>query len=215
MHDALYSVKEAGAADATARFGAGSLDALRRGARWLFSEHPLPARRGGAGYGRGLTNRAKTVGHVVGDFVREGVVGSPLTVADKLKTHGLGGYYKDFLMPGGSKASLALSLAMPALDAYRAATAPEGERGAAIGRAVGDFATMPLTARLGIPGQLLLREPVARLGARVGRALDPQAHTDVTPSAPELPPFLRQHAAGAPPEDAYAPPYTVGAHSGV
>jgi hypothetical protein len=137
------------------------------------------AREQAAGHGTGLVNRLRTVGHAVGDFARESVLGSPVTVANELREHGPGQFYKNFFMPGGSRGAAAFQALTMAPDFYDAATAPEGHKGEAIGRAVGGAAMLPLTSRLGIPGQLLLHAPVTNLAGRIGRAFD-----SPSPSAP-------------------------------
>lgn len=217
MDAALYSVKEAGAADAAARLGGVALNSLRGAAKALFSNHPLPtyqarvrttpgvvenlvSRMRGApayqgpnvysraarpGYGTGFVNRAKTTGHAVGDFLREGVFGSPLTVSKELREGGLGQYYKNFFAPGNSRSAMLLQGAFPAMSVYHAMNSAPEHRGEETGRALADAALLPLTARLGVPGQLLLRHPAMDLAGRVGRLFDPKQPPTAPP--PDVP----------------------------
>lgn len=187
MDAELYIVKEAGAAEAAMRYAGTGVGRLRDAARFLLSAHPLEK-----SYGAGALNKLKGVGHVVGDFVREGAIGSPLTVGQELRKKGLGGYYRDALLGTGQSNSgrasnLMMMAAFPALDIYGAAKAPEGHRGEAVGRAVGSAALLPLTSRLGVPGQLLLHAPATRLAGRLGRLFDPKPQPPPTAPPPVQP----------------------------
>ena len=73
------------------------------------------------GYGTGALNKLKTLGHSVGEFVREGTLGSPLAVHRTLKERGLGGMVRDFYLPhGAGMLGTGIALAAPAFDLYKA-----------------------------------------------------------------------------------------------
>lgn len=181
VNTVIYGVKEAGAASAAATYGAGALNGLRDAAHWLFRSHPLPE----GGYGPGVINKVKGFGHGASDLLREGFIGSPVNVAQELRRPGgLGHMYKNFFNPHGSmpeKAMNALSLGLPAYDIYRAATSGPEHRGENIARSAASLGMLPLTYRLGVPGQLLLHQPVTNLAARVGKLFD-------RPTPPPQPP---------------------------
>ena len=136
------------------------------------------------GYGEGLLNKAKSVGHSVGELGREAIFGSPLALDRQLRAPNAGGIArnylnlsKDFYFPRGRSVGetalgLGMGLAMPAASLYNAATGDPNRRGENIGAAIGGIAAAPITTRLGIPG-MLLQQPVQQLGAWVGSKFDP------------------------------------------
>lgn len=134
------------------------------------------------GYGEGFVNKAKTVGHSVGEFVRENTFGSPLVVDRQLHADTLGGVARNYgqltknfygMGPGSSKFMTAMSLAQPAWALGSAITGDPNQRGANIGATLGGIAAAPVTSRLGIPG-MFLQQPVQQLGSWIGSKFDPK-----------------------------------------
>lgn len=167
--------------------------------------------RGAAGLAQRLfadDPRAKAPGastwDVVKDGVRGAVFGSPVDVVREVRDagtsrrgnfrlgRGLAGYYKNFFLPknrerkwwarGLHRASVALNVGLPAVDLAAAAMGPREHRGEALGRSALSLLASPFTARLGLPGALLLSPRIGDLGAAVGRRFDPTpaAYTPTT-----------------------------------
>lgn len=129
--------------------------------------------------GPGALNKLKAFGKHVGEFGREFVVGSPLTMAQQLKEHhtaaggGVGGamraggkYVKDFYMSPKSPTWMkALSLGVPAMELGGIALHgnPKTRKGD-LAHAISGLVASPFTARLGLPGMAL--QGAVQSGAR-------------------------------------------------
>ena len=142
-----------------------------------------------AGYGEGFFNKAKTYGHFVGEFVREGTLGSPLAVDRQLRANTLGGVARNYgqmaknlygFGPGSSLRDAVLSLAPAAYSLHSVITGDKAHRGANVGATIGNLAVAPLTSRLGLTG-VLLHAPVQAVGSWLGSKFDHE-------EAPSLPP---------------------------
>lgn len=137
--------------------------------------------------GRGAVNTLKNVGHGVADMFRHTYMGSPLSFKDDIMArkslHGsgmkaLGSYAKDFyISPKKDPMSLAMtgiSLGLPAMDIYHAATDENSDhRGANIGGAIAGLAAAPFTSQFGVPGAMA-HAGIHSLGARAGALFDKQ-----------------------------------------
>jgi hypothetical protein len=140
--------------------------------------------------GEGLSNTGRSLGHGVGEILRDQVFGSPIDLHRQLTEHGnplrsAGQHLKEFYLPSGSgvghKLQLAASLGMPAYGLYQGLQygGPEN-RGKVIGSTIASTLASPFTARLGIPG-MAVQGLASNLGGRLGGLFDPK-----TPDAPEL-----------------------------
>ena len=140
--------------------------------------------------GEGLANTAKSVGHGVGELLRDQAFGSPIDLHRQLTQsgdplHAAGQHLKEFYLPSGSgvghKIQLAASLGMPAYGLYQGLQygGPEN-RGKVIGSTAASLLASPFTARLGIPG-MAVQGMASNLGGRLGGLFAPK-----TPDAPEL-----------------------------
>lgn len=142
-----------------------------------------------AGYGEGFVNKAKTMGHFVGELGRETVFGSPLAVDKQLRANGAGvarnygQMLKNFygFGPGSSRVNTALSLLPVAYSTYNAVTGDPDHRWANVGAMVGNLAAAPVTSRLGMPG-MLLHAPAQSLGSWLGSQFDPKPDTEPQPN---------------------------------
>lgn len=148
--------------------------------------------------GEGLANTAKSMGHGVGEILRDQAFGSPIDLHRQLTQsgdplHAAGQHLKEFYLPSGSgvghKLQLAVSLGMPAYGLYQGLQygGPE-HRGKVIGSTAASLLASPFTARLGIPG-MAVQGMASNLGGRLGGLFDPK-----TPDAPELQITSRRHA---------------------
>lgn len=156
-----------------------------------------------AGFGRSVANTTKTVGKHVGEFGREAVFGSPITLkkqlADRYRQTGsvaktVGGHAKDFYLSPQSPLWLrALSLGLPALDLGN--TALNGDpatRHGDIAHAVTGLAVAPFSARLGLLG-VPLQGAAQEAGRRLGAKFDPKTPPPPTPSWETLQAALPRH----------------------
>ncbi len=126
------------------------------------------------GYGKGFGNWAKNVGHVVGEGLRENVFGSPLALDRQFRDKGYLGMARDFYMPRGNPLGTALGLIGPAMNAASIARQGRANLGRNVGGMVAGLAAAPLTSRLGIPGAVLVQQPIQQLGQWVGSKFDPK-----------------------------------------
>lgn len=134
------------------------------------------------GYGKGFGNWMKTVGHTLGEGLRERVFGSPLAVDRQLRERGYLGMARDMYMPKGNPIGTAIGLAGPAMSALNIYRQGPAHRGANIGSTIAGLAAAPVTSRLGIPGAVLIQQPIQQVGRWLGSKFDkPQ------PQPPQLP----------------------------
>jgi len=139
----------------------------------LFSEHVIHPSQ------PGVLNKLKAFGKHVGEFGREMVAGSPITLAKQLKDHhieaggGVGGavraggkYVKDFYMsPKSPMWMKALSLGVPAMELGGIALKGDpATRKGDLAHAISGLVASPFTARLGLPGMAL--QGAVQSGAR-------------------------------------------------
>jgi hypothetical protein len=180
--NAMYKL---GAGSAWQRFTGTTLPNI---GRTLFSTTPIPKDAG----------TFQTGSRVLSNAMRELTLGSPIDVykdVQRLGTQagkfnlgrGVKGLYRESLLPwtAANAAKVpassfgkalhygfgALPLAASGIQLYGAATSPEN-RGRNIGGAIAGLAAAPVTARLGIPGQLLLQAPITAAGRAVGGLFD-------------------------------------------
>ena len=164
----LHAVKLAAQASALREYGllkTAEPGGVGKFVRRLFTAAPNRAPRPGWG------GKIRDFGGQVAEMGRDMVFGSPLTMANELKKYqrqtGSTGravkrYYKNFYWPGanknpglGDKFNRVLSIGMPALDVYQAATGAPEDRAENLANAAVGLAGAPFTARLGIPGGMI------------------------------------------------------------
>lgn len=135
----------------------------------------------------GLKATGKNVAKQVGEVLREGVFGSPITLAKNLQerhigngswTRSLAEHAKEFYLPkGGGVFGAGLSMAFPAYEGYQLATKGDPDhRGSDYAAFAASLATSPFSAHLGIPG-MLLQAPVIQAARQLG------SHFDAKPTA--------------------------------
>ena len=126
------------------------------------------------GYGKGFGNWAKNVGHVVGDGLRENLLGSPLALDRQLREKGYLGMARDFYLPRGNALGTALGLVGPTMNAVNIARQGRANLGRNVGGMVAGLAAAPITSRLGVPGALFVQQPIQQLGQWIGSKFDPK-----------------------------------------
>lgn len=195
---ALYAVKLA----------AFNRQAVAQGLKGLFSERQIAPAAPGA------MNKVKAFGKHVGEFGREFVFGSPVTLAEKLKERhqntgswakALGGHAKDFYVnPKDHIAFRALNVGLPALELGNVALRgdPDTRKGD-LAHAVSGIAAAPFTSRLGIPGmmaQSAIQSGAQSLASRFDRRAPHAAPAQVPYPAPIDHPAITQarEVAGGP-----------------
>jgi hypothetical protein len=164
----LYLVKKAAHAKVASRFGLSD----------LFKEHRISPSA------PGVLNHLKTFGRHVGEFGREAIFGSPLTLAEQLRdahkttgsmTGAVGKYYRDyFAHPESGTLSKLLAIGLPAASlAHTAVAGDPNTRGADVAQGLASVAAVPFTGRLGLQG-LVLDQAIGHAARRVGGLLDPK-----------------------------------------
>jgi len=179
---------------------AGATEAIRRFFGNVTS--PIPA-TGAAGLAQKLfstrvkpsDNRILSRVNIL-DGMREAVFGSPINMYRELDRYGrtpnghdLGlalkrYYYRSIVPPGtwknkswGNKALTGtitgLNVLVPAVEVAGAATAPDEQRGEAVGRAASSIIAAPFTSRMGVGGAML-NAGAAQAGGALGRLFDPK-----------------------------------------
>lgn len=169
--------------------------AVGRGTEWLFRHHPLPE----GGYGPGLWNNLKGLGHGLAEGVRQIGIGSPASLEETLKRPGgLKQTLRSFVWPergpvnpehgplrkglgtawhyGGNTLQAALNLGLPAYQLYSAAKNPL-HRGEYLGSGLAGLAATPFTMHMGWFGMPLVQAPISQLGGWIGKKFDPTEKT--------------------------------------
>lgn len=165
-NERLYAVKSAAVKAALGRFRVSD----------LFREHAVGAAKPGA------MNFVKNVGRHGAEFLREGIFGSPISVASDLrKAYGqtksvpgaYGRYMKNFyLSPDAPKWVKGLSVGLPVMDTAMQLSADDGSNRAGIlASGAAGLATAPVFTRMGLAG-LPLQAAVQEGARRAGSLLD-------------------------------------------
>lgn len=126
------------------------------------------------GYGKGVGNWAKNVGHVLGDGLRENIFGSPLAVDRQLREKGYLSMARDFYLPKGNALGTALGLVGPTMNAVSIARQGRTNLGRNVGGMVAGLAAAPVTSRLGLPGAVFVQQPIQQVGQWLGSKFDPK-----------------------------------------
>jgi len=187
-----------------------------RGTEWLFRRHPLPKE----GYGPGLWNTLKGLGHGLAEGARELSIGSPASLEETLKKPGgLKQTLRSFVWPergpvnpehgplrkglgtawhyGGNTLQAALNLGLPAYQLYSAAKDPL-HRGEYLGSGLAGLAATPFTMHMGLFGMPLVQAPISQLGGWLGKKFDPKPEVEMPhpgwrPTGARSPVLLADH----------------------
>lgn len=109
-----------------------------------------------------------------GTFVRQQVVGEPLTFAQQFKDNTLfqkGGLYNQAIVPRG-KVQTALMYGLPAISVAQAAQMPDEMKGSATGATIGSTIGAIAGTPLGAVGQMAGSSALGSLGESVGSLFD-------------------------------------------
>lgn len=220
MEPAVFSKAQVLHAVKTAAF---DRQAALRGLKGLFSENTPRGMPEGMTWqrakefgerGKYLAEGAKSFGRHVGEFGREFIFGSPVTLAEKLRERqqntgswakALGGHAKDFyLNPKDHWGWRALNVGLPALELGNVALRgdPDTRKGD-MAHALSGIAAAPFTSRLGIPGmvaQSAIQSGAQNLAGRFDRKAPQAAPPKVPYPAPLDHPVVTQarEVAGGP-----------------
>lgn len=227
MEPAVFSKAQVLHAVKTAAF---DRQAALRGLKGLFSENTPRGMPEGMTWqrakefgerGKYLAEGAKSFGRHVGEFGREFIFGSPVTLAEKLRERqqntgswakALGGHAKDFYLPRKQDGEIralrvgltALNVGLPALELGNVALRgdPDTRKGD-MAHALSGIAAAPVTSRLGIPGmvaQSAIQSGARNLAGRFDRKAPQAAPPKVPYPAPLDHPVVTQarEVAGGP-----------------